>query len=56
MKFNIDQAHAERKALVTKLRATRAQITTDQATNAKRDEKALKDEAAWFAKQGKGTK
>jgi len=54
MKFNIDQAHADRKARATRLSDVRAQITTDQTSNAKRDAKALRAEAAWYAKQARG--
>lgn len=53
MKFDIDQVYAERKARIARLSETRTQIMTDQASNVKRDAKALRAEAAWFARQGK---
>lgn len=53
MKFNIEQAHADRAARITRRAGTRTQILTDQQSNTKRDAKALRAEAAWFAKQGK---
>lgn len=44
-----DQERAEREA---RRAATRQQILADQASGAKRDEKALKREAAWRRKHG----
>lgn len=56
MKFDINQAHADRKARIARLAEVRNQITTDQKSNAKRDAKALKAEAAWYAKHAEATK
>lgn len=53
MKSNISQAYEDRKARIARRAETQAQILADQASNAKRDAKALRAEAAWFAKQGK---
>ncbi len=53
MKFNADQAHADRKASVARRTATQALIQNDQQSSAKRDAKALRAEAVWFAKQAK---
>lgn len=56
MKFNIDEAHAARKAQIERRTAIREQITTDQQSNAKRDAKALRAEARWYAQQAKQAK
>lgn len=56
IKFDADKAHADRKARIARLAETRNQIVADQQSNAKRDAKALRAEAAWFARQAKGAK
>jgi hypothetical protein len=53
MKFNADQARADLKARIARRNETQTQILTDQASNAKRSAKAIRAEAAWYAKQGK---
>ncbi len=53
MKFNIDQANAARASRATRRTEVQTQILTDQVSNSKRDAKALRAEAAWYAKQAK---
>lgn len=53
MKFNIDQAHADRNASIARRAATRKQIVADQQADAKRDAAAIRAEAAWYRRQAK---
>lgn len=52
MKFDINQANADRKARVERRANVRNQIIADQQANTKRDAKALAREAAWMRKNG----
>ena len=51
-RFSADEAIKERKECFARLKTTREQILKDQASNAKRDAKALKREREWLRKNG----
>lgn len=53
-RFSADEAIKERKERLARQKATRKQIREDQASNAKRDAKALKREREWLRKNGGG--
>lgn len=52
-KTDAEMTPAERTGRTERRAATRAQILADQATNAKRDGKALAKERAWLRRNGK---
>lgn len=51
-KTDAEMTPEERAERAARRAAIRAQILADQATNAKRDKKALRAEAAWHRKNG----
>lgn len=53
VKTNAELTPTELQERNNRRAATQTQILNDQASNAKRDKKALAAEAAWFRKYGK---
>lgn len=51
-KTNAEMADQERADRAVRRSAIREQVVQDQATNAKRDKKALATEARWYRKNG----